>query len=143
MWWVKMWVAGAGIGPGFSHGVVGNWEAMQWLEVMVVMVAAAEGGPWVLCAQAEGGEVTWQATRLVGGGSGSVCIHEVGINIMSPIKQCLHSVHGWVCLHVCLPHGFHLICPSLHWTLWGHPHHLWCGIGLLSGDLLGVLGDPP
>ena len=38
-------VAVAGIGPRVSRGVTGDWEAVQWLEAMVAIVAAAEAAP--------------------------------------------------------------------------------------------------
>ena len=41
----KVAVAVAGIGPGVSHGIIGDWEAAWWLGAMVAMVAAAECGP--------------------------------------------------------------------------------------------------
>ena len=47
-WWMqrtKVAVAVAGIGPGVSRGVIGDWEAAWWLGAMVAMVAAAECGP--------------------------------------------------------------------------------------------------
>ena len=43
----KVMVAVVGIGPGVSCGVIGDWEATQWLGAIVVMVVAAECGPWI------------------------------------------------------------------------------------------------
>ena len=43
----KVVVAVVGIGPGVSCGVIGDWEATQWLGAMVAMVAATEAAPRV------------------------------------------------------------------------------------------------
>ena len=85
---------------------------MWWLGMVVAMVAVVvvtEGAPWVLCAQAMGGEVTQQVTGFVKEDSGGIHICKVGINVISPAEWCMHSVYGWVCIHVCLPHDLLLI----------------------------------
>ena len=62
---LKKMVVVAGIGLGVSHSRAGSWEAVQWLGMVVAMVAVTEGGPGVLCAQAESGQITRWATGCV------------------------------------------------------------------------------
>ena len=52
--------------------------------MVVVIVAAAESAPGVLCAQVEGGEVSKWVNSCVRRGSIHVC--EVGIDILNPVK---------------------------------------------------------
>ena len=77
--------------------------------MVVALAAVAEGAPRVQCTQVEGRKVMWQVTGCVGGSSGGIHAHKVGINVISPIKHhhcgncmvrfsgfghCLASGHG-------------------------------------------------
>ena len=52
--------------------------------MVVVMVAAAESAPGVLCARAEGGKVSKWANSCVRRGGVPVC--EVGVDILNPVE---------------------------------------------------------